>query len=84
MKNYLFTFRSVTYAQKGERILRRSGIDCVIRRTPKAITNKACGYCLQVRAQDLTRALELMQNSQAEFGRIYGVNYEGNFEELTL
>ena len=84
MKNYLFTFRSVTYAQKGERVLRRAGIDCFIRRTPKALTNKECSYCLQIRPWDLLRALEWLQRSQVEFGKAYGMDYEGKFEELAL
>lgn len=84
MKNYLFTFRSVTYAQKGERILRRSGIDCIVRRTPKALTNKECGYSLQLRPGDFARALELLQSEQVQFGKVYGMDYEGEFEELAV
>lgn len=84
MKNYLITFRSVTYAQKGERVLRRSGIDCVVRRTPKALTIKECGYSLQLRHGDLARALELLQGAQVQFGKVYGIDYDGEFEELAV
>lgn len=84
MKNYLFTFRSVTYGQKGERILKRWGIDCFLRRTPKLLTNKSCGYALQVRPGDYQRALEALQDTQVQFGKVYGVDYEGNFEELAV
>ena len=84
MKNYLFTFRSVTYGQKGERVLKRSGIDCILRRTPKALTNKSCGYALQIKAGDYQRALESLQGAQVQFGKVYAVDYEGNFEELAV
>ncbi|MBQ7817893.1 MAG: DUF3343 domain-containing protein [Oscillospiraceae bacterium] len=84
MKNYLITFRSITYAQKGERIVKRGGIDCFLRRTPKALTNKTCGYCLQIRPEDLTRVLEQLKNAQVQFGKVYGLDYEGKFEELAV
>lgn len=84
MKNYLFTFRSVTYAQKGERVLRRAGIDCFVRRTPKVLTSKECGYCLQIRPWDFERALTQLQNAQVQFGKAYGMDYEGRFEEIPL
>lgn len=83
MKNYIITFRSVTYAQKGERVLKRSGIDCFLRRTPKELTNKSCGYCLQLRPGDIARAVELLQG-QVQFGKVYGMDYDGGFEELTV
>ena len=84
MKNYLITFRSVTYAQKGERFLKRLGINCQMRRTPKALTSKECGYCLQIQPWDLTQAIEQLQNSQVQFGKIYGMDYAGEFEELSI
>lgn len=83
MKNYLITFRSVTYAQKGERILKRWGIDSFLRRTPKAIASRECGYCLQLRPGDIERAVELLQG-QVPFGKVYGADYDGGFEELTV
>ena len=35
MKFYYITFRSVTYAQRGEQILHKEGIRCTLLRTPK-------------------------------------------------
>ena len=84
MKNYLFTFRSVTFAQKGERVLKRAGIDCFVRRTPKVLTNKECGYCLQIRPWDFQRALEQLQTAQVQFVKVYGMNYDGGFEEMAV
>jgi hypothetical protein len=84
MKNYYLTFRSVTYAQKGERVLKGSGIDCLLRRTPKVLTNKDCGYSLQIRSGDFSRALELLQQAQVQPGKVYGMDYEGEFEEMAI
>ena len=84
MKNYFITFRSVTYAQKGERVLKRVGIDCFIRRTPKALTNRECGYCLQLRPWDLQQAMAVLQDAQVQFGKVYGLDYAGEFEEMAV
>ena len=84
MKNYMITFRSVTYAQKGERVLKGAGIDCGLRRTPKALTGKECGYCLQIRPGDIWGAVEALQRAQVPFGKVFGIDYDGGFEELTL
>ena len=35
MRSDYITFRSVTVAQRGERLLRSGGIDCVLQRTPR-------------------------------------------------
>lgn len=64
--------------------MKRSGIDCILRRTPKMLTDRQCGYCLQIRPGDLARALELLQSSQVQFGKVYGMAYEGGFEELAV
>ena len=84
MKSFLLTFRSVTYAQKGERILKRGGIDCFIRRTPKALSNRECGYCLQLRPWDVEKALALLHSAQVQFGKVYALDYDGKFEEMAL
>ena len=34
MKFYYLTFRSVTFAQRGEKLLQKSGIRCTLLRTP--------------------------------------------------
>ena len=84
MKSYLFTFRSVTFAQKGERVLKRAGIDCFIRRTPKALTDRECSYCLQLHPWEPEQALVLLKKGQVPFGKVYGVAYDGSFEEMEV
>ena len=84
MKNFFITFRSVTYAQIGERLLKRGGIECFVRRTPKALTNRQCGYCLQLRPWDIDNALALLRSGQVQFGKVYALEYDGKFEEMAL
>ena len=51
MKQYMITFRSVTYAQRGERSLTRRGIGCTVMRTPKWMEDQGCGYGLRLRGK---------------------------------
>ncbi|MBP3478347.1 MAG: DUF3343 domain-containing protein, partial [Oscillospiraceae bacterium] len=43
MKYYYITFRSVTFAQKAERALKRAGMDCTMQRTPRELSQRGCG-----------------------------------------
>ena len=84
MRAYYITFRSVTLAQRGERVLRRGGVDCALQRTPRWMEERGCGYCLRLRPRDGVRAVELLRRDNAAFSRIYGHKDEGGVEELTL
>ena len=81
---YYITFRSVTPAQRGENVLRRAGFECSIRRTPKWMEEKGCGYSLQVRSQDAPRCAELLREGQVPYRKIYLRRENGGMEELAL
>ncbi len=83
MERFLITFRSVTFAQRGERVLQRMGIDCQIQRTPRALANRGCGYCLRIRSRDALAAVELLRGRGIDFGKVYAVN-DGKMEEREL
>ena len=84
MKNYYITFRSITYAQRAEQILRRAGIDCILRRTPKQMTKRGCGSSLQLRGNAFLPAMERLQAEQLPFGQVYALDDRGVLEEVTL
>lgn len=84
MMAYFITFRSVTYAQRGERVLRRGGIDCTLRRTPRWMEERGCGYCLRIRPGDALRCLELLRGGSVPFSKMYGQSDGGKVEELPL
>ena len=46
MKFYYITFRSVTFAQRGEKVLKKEGIRCTLLRTPRWMEEQGCGYAL--------------------------------------
>lgn len=84
MKFYYVTFRSVTFAQKAERVLKRSGVDCTIQRTPKELSQRGCGYCIRLRPGQAMRAKQLLDAEKLDYGKVYGVRADGGIEELHL
>ena len=56
MDYYLFAARSVTHAQRMARLLSDAGISAKIRRAGAAITERGCGYTLEIHAARATQA----------------------------
>lgn len=84
MNVYYITFRSVTFAQRGEEILRRGGISSVLQRTPRWMEEQGCGYCLRLRTDDVQTGATLLRGSRIPFRKIYLQQPEGNVEELAV
>lgn len=81
MKWYLITFRSVTYAQRGEKVLRKAGVACTLQRTPKGLSDRGCSYCLRLKGADALNAVQLLRRSRVEFGKLFAMNDNGTGEE---
>ena len=64
MKFYYITFRSVTPAQRAERILKHSGFSCNVRRTPRWMEVQGCGYGLQVPFSDAKSCVQLLKQAE--------------------
>ena len=76
------TFRSVTYGQRAERLLRDRGIRCALQRTPRWMEERGCGYCLRLRSGDLQTALRILRAEQISFRKVYAVTPGGQLEEI--
>ena len=81
MKFCFITFRSVTFAQSAQRSLRRAGIDTVLRRTPKGLEQRGCGYCLQLRKTAALQAVDWLRSEKIDFGKLYFQREDGSGEE---
>lgn len=84
MEMCYITFRSVTYAQRGEQVLRWSGLSCNVQRTPKWMEEQGCGYCLRLRREAVRRAAEILQQSKVPFRKIYIPGADGAMREMVL
>lgn len=83
MKQYLITFRSVTYAQRGERSLGARGISGSLSRTPKWMEQQGCGYGLTLRSANIYQAVDALRQDRLSWRKVY-VLENGKYRELTL
>ena len=84
MKDCFITFRSVTFAQRGESELKKGGIPCNVQRTPHWMEEQGCGYSIRLRCQDVTVAVELLRGKQVPYRKVYLHGENGNLEETAL
>ncbi len=84
MSVYFITFRSVTYAQRGEGILRKQGIRSSLQRTNRWMEEKGCGYCLRLSRERIADAVALLRSSQVAFRKVYVQVSDGTVEEVIL
>ena len=73
MRIFIITFRSVTFAQRGERLLNRNNHRCVLQRTPK-----------RIKTEDIIPVVELLRENGVPLRKIYAQRPDGNLEELTV
>lgn len=82
MKFYYITFRSVTFAQRGEKLLNQGGFRCTLQRTPRWMEAQGCGYSLRVWTRDVEPAVELLRREQIPLRRVYIQMPDGQLEEV--
>ena len=80
MKFYYITFRSVTFAQQGEQALQKKGIRCTLLRTPKWMEQQGCGYSLRLWIGDIRHPLEILQEKQVSYRKVYIQRKDGQLE----
>lgn len=80
----LITFRSVTPAQRGDILLRRAGFKCSLRRTPRWMEERGCGYSVQVRFADVNDCVLQLRGNKVPFRKVYILREDGTVEELAL
>ena len=74
MEYYMIIARSVTYAQRIERELKRAGIRAFLFRAPLELTGGAgCSYAVRVAPDVISPACRLLQVAGLEFIRILKV-----------
>ena len=76
MNIYCITFRSVTHAQRGDRVLREAGLRCALARTPRWMEERGCGYCLRLR-NEWKAAAAALNRAGVEYRKIYRQTADG-------
>ena len=81
MRFYYITFRSVTVAQRGEKILSAAGNRCSLLRTPRWMEEQGCGYCLRLWTDSPAAAVELLKKNRVPLRKLYVQRTDGQLEE---
>lgn len=84
MRELYVTFRSVTYAQRGQTVLQGAGMRNSLGRTPRHMEEKGCGYSLKIPFSQGLPALEVLKAKSVPFSKVYIRGEDGNWEELRL
>ena len=84
MKVYYITFRSVTFAQRGEQALEKAGVRCSLQRTPKWMEERGCGYCLRLWSRDIGYIGSILRRERVLYRKVYIQLEGGTLEEITL
>ncbi len=84
MRTYFITFRSVTYAQRGEKLLQQHGYRCNLRRTPRWMEEKGCGYALQLWLEDVMPPVLALRSAGIPLRKVYAQTETGEMEELAV
>ena len=82
MEQSLIIARSVTHAQRMQKLLGRSGIRSGIFRAPRELTDLGCAYAVQIQRPDLTQALMLLHRERLEPVQIY-LEQKGFYREVS-
>ncbi len=82
MGRFIITFRSVTYAQRGEQVLRSARYRCSLGRTPRWMEEQGCGYALWVWCESIENVLYLLRRDGIPLRRIYVQGQDGSLEAV--
>ena len=84
MNYYYITFRSVTHAQRGEKVLQRENLRCTLQRTPRWMEEKGCGYSLRVWTNEPAQVVAALRMAGVPLRKVYLQRQDGEMEELRL
>lgn len=74
MNHYLFLARSITHAQEMAKILEQSGIHTRVRRAGADMTERGCGYSLEIPENRFSQAKDALKESGRGPAKIFFVS----------
>ena len=78
MEYYLMIARSVTYAQRIERVLSRAGIRSLVFRAPLELTkDEGCAYAVRIEQNAMQTAARLLRENNLSLVRVLRANADG-------
>lgn len=84
MNNCVIMCRSISYAQRGERILGRNSISSYIVKVPQQISDEGCSYGLRMHEKYKDKALIILKNAGVRTGKTFIVDSNGTYNEVKV
>ena len=84
MRFYFITFRSVTFAQRAEKVLSQRGIRVNLMRTPRWMEEQGCGYALKLWSGDILTVVKLLRENRLQLKKVYVQLEDGEMEEVAV
>ncbi len=81
---YVIMCRSLTYAQRAERLLERSGIYSGLTKAPQGVTPEGCTFGVKLAAKNVQRALVVLRSSGIKTGKIFLISEDGGASEVKM
>lgn len=82
MQHYLLICKSLTYAQRSQHLLERSGITASVGKAPKSAYPEGCGYGVSVSDRKIEPALKVLEEAGMSPKRILLVSQDGSISEV--
>lgn len=81
---YMIMCRSLTYAQRAERLLERAGIYSGITKAPQGITPEGCAFGVKLQGKQVQRALGIIRGAGIKTGKIFEIGDDGRAAEVKM
>ena len=79
---YLIMCRSLTYAQRSQRLLEKGGISAGVVKAPTGLSGSGCSYCVSVSGKNGARAIDLLSDEGMLRGKVYIQDADGSVREV--
>ncbi|MBR5491183.1 MAG: DUF3343 domain-containing protein [Oscillospiraceae bacterium] len=84
MESYIIMCRTITYAQRAQRLLDRAGIRANIVKAPQGLTSEGCSYGIRVSKAKGHRATEIMRGAGIKLGKSFYQTPDGEIREIEI
>ena len=74
-------FRSLTYAQRGIRVLGESGIPSTLIHAPAGLSDRGCAYGALVSPRRIARAVKTLNDREVPHGKVFLPDEDGGYRE---
>ena len=80
----IILFRSLTYAQRGVRLLSGSGIPATLIKAPAETPTRGCAYAAVISRRRLWEAVKILDNADLPHGLLFEPDGNGGYTEVRL